>query len=63
MTRLLAEEQLALLDIAAGDTDAGIARLQAIMRDAGVSASLQRRAAQVIVALGGELPDDAQNEE
>jgi hypothetical protein len=51
--RLLAEEQLALIDIAEGQADAAIARLQAILQDAETSADLQQRAAQVIVALGG----------
>jgi len=51
--RLLAEEQLALIDISDGQTDAAITRLQAILQDAEVSADLQQRASQVIVALGG----------
>lgn len=52
--RLLAEEQLALIDIAEGQTEAAIGRLQAILQDAETSADLQQRAAQAIVALGGE---------
>lgn len=52
--RLLAEEQLALLDMRDGNAQAAIDRLQAIIDDAEVSAGLQQRAAQVIVALGGE---------
>lgn len=51
--RLLADEQLALIDIAEGETEAAIDRLQAIIVDAEVSADLQQRATQVIVALGG----------
>lgn len=51
--RLLAQEQLALLDIRAGDTDAAIARLQAILIDAEATSDLQQRAGQAIVALGG----------
>ncbi len=51
--RLLAQEQLALLDIRAGDTEAAIARLQAILIDAEVTSDLQQRAGQAIVALGG----------
>lgn len=54
--RMLASEQLALLDIEAGDTQAALERLQSILVDAEVSPSLQQRAVQVIVALGGE-PD------
>jgi len=56
---LLAQEQLARLDIENGDTDAAIVRLDAISMDAGVSAGLRRRATQLIVALGGvpqEIP-------
>ena len=52
--RLLAEEQLALIDIREGETQAAIDRLQAILDDAEVTPGLQQRAAQVIVALGGE---------
>ncbi len=51
--RLLAEEQLALLDIEAGDTDAALARFQAILDDAEATSGLQRRALQAMVALGG----------
>lgn len=53
--RLLAEEQLALMDIEAGETDAAIAKLQAIADDAETTTGLRRRATQLIVALGGEL--------
>jgi len=51
--RLLSEEQLALIDIAEGETQAAIDRLQAIIADAEASTDLQQRASQVIVALGG----------
>ncbi len=51
--RLLAQEQLALLDIRAGDAEAAITRLQAILIDAEVTSDLQQRAGQAIVALGG----------
>ncbi len=51
--RMLAEEQLALIDIETGDTEAAIARLQSLLEDAEASAGLQRRALQAIVALGG----------
>ncbi len=50
--RLLAEEQLALLDIEAGDTDAAVARFQSILDDAEATSGLQRRAVQAMVALG-----------
>ncbi|MCI5112666.1 MAG: hypothetical protein MRY75_19140 [Marivita sp.] len=53
--RLLAEEQLALLDIEAGNTDAALSRLNALLSDADLTAGLRRRASQLIVALGGEI--------
>lgn len=61
--RLLAEEQLALIDIAEGDTGKAIDRLRAIVADAEVGTDLQQRASQVIVALGGEIEaaDDETN--
>ncbi len=52
--RLLAEEQLALIDVAEGNTQAALDRLQALRQDAESSVDLQQRAAQLIVALGGE---------
>lgn len=52
--RLLAQEQLALIDVAEGDTQAALDRLQALRQDAEASLDIQQRAAQLIVALGGE---------
>jgi hypothetical protein len=52
--RLLAEEQLALIDVAEGQRDAAIEKLQAILQDAEINASLRQRVYQVIVALGGK---------
>lgn len=52
--RLLAAEQLALVDIEQGEVEAAIARYQAILQDAETTSDLQQRALQVIVALGGE---------
>ncbi|WP_037310048.1 hypothetical protein [Ruegeria halocynthiae] len=52
--RLLAQEQLALIDISEGNVDAAIERLQAMRQDAEIGVDLQQRAAQLIVALGGE---------
>lgn len=52
--RLLAEEQLAYLDIDAGQPEQAIERMNAISVDAEATAGLRRRATQVIVALGGE---------
>lgn len=57
--RLLAQEQLALIDIEENDPQAAIGRLQAILDDAEAPAGLQQRVAQVIVALGG-TPEGAQ---
>lgn len=57
--RLLAEEQLALVEIEAGERDAAVTRLQGMMQDAEISAGLRRRASQLIVALGGTLPEGA----
>ncbi len=51
--RLLAEEQLALMDVSEGETEAALARLQAILQDAEATPALQDRASQLIVALGG----------
>ncbi|HEY9037629.1 MAG TPA: hypothetical protein VIN05_01615 [Roseovarius sp.] len=53
--RLLAEEQLAYLDIEAGDKDAATERLLGIASDAEATPGLRRRATQVIVALGGDI--------
>ncbi|WP_299692950.1 tetratricopeptide repeat protein [uncultured Tateyamaria sp.] len=57
--RLLAEEQLALIDIETGNVDAALARLRPMLDDAEASAGLQRRALQAIVALGGTLDDES----
>lgn len=53
--RLLAQEQLALIDIQEGDTEAAIARLRDLLVDSEATTDLQQRARQAIVALGGEL--------
>lgn len=57
--RLLADEQLALIDIETGQPDAAIERAQGILEDSEASAGLRRRATQMIVALGGEVPQSA----
>ena len=54
---LLAQEQLALMDLAAGDRDAAVARLTEIVQDAGVTRGLRDRVQTLMVALGAELPD------
>lgn len=53
--RLLAEEQIALIDVEMGDTDAALEKLQAILADTDATAGLRRRVSQLIVALGGTL--------
>ncbi|MCV2889578.1 hypothetical protein [Ruegeria aquimaris] len=52
--RLLASEQLALIDISEGNVDAALTRLRAIREDAEVSSDLQQRATQLMVALGAD---------
>jgi hypothetical protein len=58
---MLAEEQLALLDLRMGDAAAAIDRLQAVIRNAAATPGLQERAAQLIVAIeaGATLVDTA----
>ncbi|WP_298566432.1 hypothetical protein [uncultured Aliiroseovarius sp.] len=53
--RVLAEEQLALVEVEAGDVEAALARLRALLVDDEASGALRRRASQLIVALGGSL--------
>lgn len=53
--RLLAMEQLAIMDVDAGDTDAGVTRLRAIIEDAAVTRGLRDRAQTLMIALGAEL--------
>ncbi|WP_294609831.1 tetratricopeptide repeat protein [Roseovarius sp.] len=57
LVRLLAEEQLALIDLETGDKDAALERMMQIAADAEATAGLRRRATQVIVALGAEPPE------
>lgn len=51
---LIASEQIALIDVSAGNVDAAIERLQGLILDAEASDPLRQRASQLIVALGGE---------
>jgi len=53
--RLLAEEQLAMLDVEEGNNDTAISRLNDIISDVEVTAGLRNRASQLIVVLGGEV--------
>lgn len=57
--RLLALEQRALLEVEAGETGTAIETLQEVIRAAGASLAQQQRAAQLIVALGGDVDIDA----
>lgn len=57
LVRLLAEEQLAMIEIETGQTDAAIDRLTQVVQDAQATAGLRRRVSQVIVALGGKMPE------
>lgn len=50
---LLAQEQLALVDVEEGNTEAALERLNAVVADANASAGLRQRASQLIVSLGG----------
>lgn len=60
--RVVAEEQLALIDIESGNVDGAIERFRAILEDAEATTGLQRRALQAIVALGGSPSADEANE-
>ena len=57
----LAEEQLALVEVRAGDIEAAVDRLRALERSAAATAGLQQRAGQLIVALesGAILLDES----
>ncbi|MGC9417556.1 MAG: hypothetical protein ACP5EN_01165 [Rhodovulum sp.] len=55
--RPLALEQMAMAQIDAGDTEAALGHLVALVEDAGSSAGLRQRASQLIVALGG-VPEE-----
>ncbi|MEO0372663.1 MAG: hypothetical protein AAF231_14480 [Pseudomonadota bacterium] len=57
MMRLLAGEQLAMLEIEEGMPEAAISRLQDLYVDAESSQGLRERARGVIVALGGDVPE------
>jgi hypothetical protein len=58
--RVMAAEQLAYLMLEEGNTDAAIAALDALMQDQEATQGLRARAAQVITALGGSLPETAE---
>ncbi len=53
--RVLAEEQLALLELQAGEQDAAIGRLKALLEDADLTQNLQQRTRQLLIALGQDM--------
>lgn len=57
LIRLLAEEQIALIEIETGARTAAVDRLSSLVVDAEATEPLRRRVAQVIVALGEEIPE------
>ncbi|RFP87580.1 hypothetical protein DZK27_11330 [Rhodobacteraceae bacterium 63075] len=59
---LMAEEQLALIDIEDGNEEAALEAYRAILDDAEATAGMRRRANQMIVVLGGDLPEAVQGE-
>lgn len=56
--RLLALEQMALLDLGKGDRDAAVARLQSIREDADVQPSQRGRVEALLTALGAPPADE-----
>ena len=54
--RLLALEQRALSAVREGNTDAALSDLTAILQDSLTTAGLRERAGQLVVVLGGEIP-------
>ncbi len=53
--RVVAQEQLALLSVEAGETEAAITQFAAIAQDAEATRGLRERAFSMIVALGGDI--------
>lgn len=58
IVRLLAEEQLALVDLEGGDRDAALERLRGLYESAEATAGLRRRVEQLIVALDGDIEEE-----
>jgi hypothetical protein len=50
--RLLAEEQMALIELELGNTDSAIEKISQILLDAELTAGLRSRATQILIALG-----------
>jgi hypothetical protein len=57
LIRLLAAEQLAMIDLGTGARASALDRLNALAVDAEATDPLRRRVAQVIVALGEDVPE------
>jgi hypothetical protein len=55
--RVLSEEQLALLDIAANDEGGALVRLQRLLEDSEITPGVRRRVTQLITALGAKPGD------
>ncbi|MGR3659689.1 MAG: tetratricopeptide repeat protein [Paracoccaceae bacterium] len=53
--RLLASEQIAIIEISTGNSEAALQRLSDILIDGEITTGLRRRVSQLIVALGGDL--------
>lgn len=58
--RVLAQEQLAYLDLEEGNRDAAIVALIALLTDQDATAAMKDRLRQVVTALGGTLPESAE---
>lgn len=58
--RPLAQEQLAVMAIESGDTAKAINLLSALFLDSQATGALRSRASQMIIALGGEVPENPQ---
>ena len=56
--RPLALEQLALLQLEAGEREAALAQFEALLEEPDLTSGLRRRIAQVIVILGGQIDSD-----
>lgn len=56
--RPLALEQLALLRLESGDTDAALGQFRALLSEPDLTPDLRRRITQLIVVLGGEVASD-----
>ncbi len=56
--RLLAQEQIAQVMIASGDAEGAVEMLRGLIEAAGAPRGLQRRASEMIVALGRDISDE-----